>query len=80
MDAPDHSLAANAIADRSSDQSAGSHRAQEDEEVNLRTAHGNVKAGHQVKRVVAGEAGQIEILGEDQRDQNGDRRSHAPGR
>ena len=35
MEAPDHGLAANAIADRSSDQGAGSNRTQEDKEVNL---------------------------------------------
>ena len=46
------------------------HRAEEHEQVHLRGLHRDVKLGDQVERVVADQARQVEVLGEDQRDQN----------
>ena len=73
---PDHVLAAQPVAERAAEDAAGRHRGQEHEQVQLGGAHRQVELVDQVEGVVAGDARQVEVLGEDQRQQHA--RSPAP--
>src|SRR6185437_16374735 len=53
---------------------------QKHEKVDLRALHRYVELVDQIERVVAGETREIEILGEQQRHENGQRKSHFPTR
>ena len=78
--APDDRPAAEPVADRSADHRAGRRRRQEDEQIDLRRLRGQMEAVHQVEDVVARQAGQVEILREDQCQQDGDGSSHLAAR
>ena len=54
-------------------------RGQEGEQTELRILRRQPEAMHQIEDEVAGDAGQIEILRENQRDQHGDGAPHLPG-
>ena len=73
---PDDELAPDAVADRSADDGARRHRGQKQEQVELRVLHRHVKLVHQVEREIVGQADQVEVLGEDQRDQDGHGQDH----
>ena len=77
---PDHELPAEAVADGPAQDGACGHRAEEDEQVELRRAHRHAELADQIKRVVAAEARQVEILGEDQGDEHADRHEDATPR
>ena len=57
----------------------GGHRAEEDEQVELRALHADAELVDQVEGVVARRARQVDVLREDQHDQHAER-ERAPGR
>src|SRR5208282_3512266 len=63
---PDHVFGTDAIADGSAEERTCSRGAQKHEQMQLRAAHRHAEAADEVEGVVAGEAGEIEILGEDE--------------
>jgi hypothetical protein len=69
---PDHAAAADAVAQWAAEQRAGGDGAEEHEQMQLGLRHGHAEAVDQIEREVAGEARQIHILGEDQRQQDAD--------
>ena len=64
------------VQNRSTDKRPGRHRAQEHEQVNLRALHGNAEMLDQVEGVKVPDAGQIEILGKNQHQQERQRENH----
>ena len=77
---PDDELAAEAIADGAAEDRAGGDRSEEDEQIDLRVAHRHAELADQIKRVVAAQARQVEVLGEDQGDEHADRHEDAAPR
>ena len=77
---PDHVLAADAISHGSAGEGSDSGGSEEEKQIELRAADADVEFTDQVKGVVAGDAGEVEIFREDQRDQDGDREGHFAGR
>ena len=71
--APHDGFAADLVSDGAADEGAGSDGGEEGEEMKLRAADGYVELRDEVEGVVAGEAREVDILGEDERaeDANG---------
>ena len=69
---PDHELATDAVTDRSADDRARGHSEKKQEQEELGVLRGDVEFVDQVKRVVAREAREVEIFGEDERREDGD--------
>ena len=75
---PNHPFATDAIADRSSENGAGGNGRKEYEQVELRTANGYVELRDQIKGVVAGQAREVHVFREDERDEDRERDARAP--
>ena len=67
---PDDELAAVAVAYGASDQGARGDRGEEEEEQICEVLDGDMEALDEIEGVVAGEAGEIEVLREDERDED----------
>ena len=67
---PDDGLAAHAIANRSAEKSPGRDGEEKDEEMELRALDREAEFFDQEKSVIARDAGEIEILRENERDQD----------
>src|SRR6267142_2525144 len=59
---PDDVFAADFVAHGAADDGAGSDGAEKNEKVELSALNGHVKFGHQIKRVIAHQTGQVEKL------------------
>src|SRR6185437_15302582 len=70
--APDHFLAADAIADRTADKRARRRRDQKDEQTELCVLGRKTEMMLEIEQVIGGNGGEIEILREQQRDQHRD--------
>ena len=73
---PDHAPRADAVADRAADHRAGGDGEEEQEQIKLRALHRETEGVDQVEDVEARDADEIEVLGEGQREQDGDRLPH----
>src|SRR3546814_11291396 len=67
---PDHQLAPDAITDRSTEHGPARDREQEREQIELRRLRAQAEAMHQIKRVITGDARQIEVLREHKQHQH----------
>ena len=77
---PNDTLAPDAVADGSAEESAERDRQQEQEQMNLRRLNRQVKFLDEIEAVIARDAREVEILGEQQHQQDGDRPGDAaPG-
>ncbi len=77
---PDHVAPADAVTDRPAEERAGRHRAEEQEQIELRALGRHAEFMDEVERVVAADARHVEILGEHQHDQDRDRTRRAQRR
>ncbi|MNF80875.1 hypothetical protein D3C84_631280 [compost metagenome] len=75
---PDHRLTPDLVADRPTEEGPRRHRAEKQEQVQLRTGHRQVEFLDQVEGEVTGEAGHVEVLGEHQQPEHHQRTGHAP--
>ncbi|GCC42489.1 hypothetical protein chiPu_0026807, partial [Chiloscyllium punctatum] len=75
---PDHVFAAEAIAERATDERAGSVRGKEDEQIELCRLRRDAEPVDQIEDVIARQARDIELFGEQQRDQHDKCGHHAP--
>ena len=66
---PDDVFPADPVADRTADERAGGHGREKHEQVQLRALHRDVEAVDQEEGVVAGQAREVDVLGENQREQ-----------
>ena len=71
---PDDGLAADAVADGTADDRAGGDGGEKQEEEQLGVLDGDLEGLDEVERVVAPEAGQVEVFGENQDGEDGERR------
>jgi len=67
---PDHILAFDSIANGTAQYRAKRNRAKEHEEIHLRALHRNVKCSDEIEGIVTGQAGQVDVLGENEHHQN----------
>ena len=74
---PDHTLAADSVADRSAQQRARRDGEKKTEEMKLRALNREAELSHQEKRVVARHAREVEIFRKNERDQNSERQDHS---
>ena len=76
---PNDGFASDAVADRTADNRARGDGGEKEKEEELGVLNRDLKCLDEVERVIAPEAGEVEVFGENQNDENCDGRGHAAG-
>jgi hypothetical protein len=66
---PDNALAPEAVAERAAGDRARRDGEEEREQAHLRSLHGNVESADEIERIIVGEADQVEVFRDDQKDE-----------